>query len=139
MQTYDDTSERAQYLEDSIVGLEKVNKQLAKLLLRKEELTDMIISAIGHDHEGQKTYEHGVWKVEVKTPFVYSLDKKLYESGAIKLPDEFNPIKESVSYSIDKRLVEHYLDKAPKKVRASLIELIEKRPGKAGVTIKERV
>lgn len=131
--------EQEQKFSESISELQKVNKQIAKLILRKEELTDEIISALEHDHEGQKTYEYGAWKIEVKTPFVYSLNKKLYESCAVKLPDEFNPIKESVSYSIDKKLCDQYMQDAPKKIRDALAELIDKKPGKAGVTIKERV
>ena len=124
---------------DSINELQKVNKQLSKLTLRKEELTSQIIEMLGHDHEGQKTYEYGTWKLEVKTPFVYSLNKKLYESGDIKLPDNFNPVKESVFYSIDKRLCDQYMQDAPKKVRDALAELIDKKPGKANVVVKERV
>lgn len=130
--------EREVGLADSIKELEKVNKQLAKLSLRKEELTDSIVKAMGHQHEGQRSYDYQVWKVEIKTPFTYSLNKKLYESGSIKLPDNFNPIKESVSYSVDKLLCDKYLAEAPKKVRDVLVELIDKKPGKASVSIKER-
>jgi len=134
-----DTLERQQCLEESIKELERVNKNLSKLVLRKEELTDAIIGSIGHEHEGQKTYEYNIWKIEVKTPFVYSLDKKVYESGKIQLPKEFNPIKKSVSYSIDKGLCDRYIDEAPEDVRECLVQLIEKKPGKASVVIKERV
>jgi hypothetical protein len=134
-----DTNEQERCFVESIEELQKVNKQLAKLTLRKEELTDQIIGALEHDHEGQKSYEYGTWKIEVKTPFVYSLNKKLYESGDIKLPEKFNPIKQSVSYSIDKRLCDQFMIDAPKKVRDALVELIDKKPGKANVTIKERV
>lgn len=122
-----------------IKELEKVNKQLAKLTLRKEELTDMIISGMSHNHEGQRTYEYETWKIEIKTPITYALNKKLYESGNILLPNDFNPIKESVSYSIDKGLCDIYMLSAPKKVREALAELIDKKPGKASVTIKERL
>lgn len=139
MQDHDQTNEQERCFSDSIAELQKVNKQLAKLILRKEELTDQIIGSLEHDHEGQKSYEYGAWKIEVKTPFVYSLNKKKYESGEIKLPDDFNPIKESVSYSVDKRLCDKYMMDAPKKVRDALAELIDKKPGKAGITIKERV
>lgn len=139
MQEYDHTNEQEQCFVESVKELEKVNKQLAKLTLRKEELTNQIIGALEHEHEGQKTYEYGVWKLEVKTPFVYSLNKKLYESGDVKLPEQFNPVKQSVSYSIDKRLCDQYMLDAPKKVRDALAKLIDKKPGKAGITIKERV
>lgn len=125
-------------LAGKIQELEKVNKQLAKLTLRKEQLTDMIISGMSHNHEGQRTYEYDTWKVEIRTPITYSLNKKLYESGKITLPDNFNPIKESVSYSIDKGLCDKYMESAPKKIQQALAELIDKKPGKASVVIKER-
>ncbi len=128
-----------QGLADYIQELEKLNKQLAKLTLRKEKLTDMIISGMSHNHEGQRTYEYDTWKVEIKTPITYVFNKKLYESGRITLPDNFNPIKESVSYSIDKGLCDKYMETAPKKVKEALAELIDKKPGKASVTIKERI
>ncbi len=127
-----------QGLSAHIKELEKVNKQLAKLTFRKEELTDMIISGMSHNHEGQRTYEYETWKVEIKTPITYALNKKLYESGSITLPVNFNPIKESISYSIDKGLCDKFMLNAPKKVQQALAELIDKKPGKASVVIKER-
>ncbi len=127
-----------QGLADLIKELEKVNKQLARLTLRKEQLTGMIVSGMSHNHEGQRTYEYDEWKVEIKTPVTYALNKKLYESGSVVLPDNYNPIKESVSYSIDKGLCDKYMLNAPKKIRDALAELIDKKPGKASVTIKER-
>ncbi len=139
MRHYDDTSESFRCLDESVKELKNIDKKLAKLLLRKEELTQVVIGALGHEHEGQRTYEHGVWKIEVKTPFIYSLNKNLYESGEINLPENFNPVKQSVSYSIDKRLCDQYLQDAPAKVRNVLVQLIDKKPGKAGVVIKERV
>jgi transposase len=139
MQQLNELNDQELVFLDSVKALEKVNKQLAKLLAQKEELTKNIIDSLEHDHEGQKTYEYGVWKIEVKTPCVFSLNKKLYESGEFKLPSEFNPIKQSVSYSIDKRLCEKYMTDSPKKVREALIELIEKKPGKASVCLRERV
>lgn len=126
-------------LEEDVKELDKVNKNLAKLTLKKEELTSKIIRSLNHDHEGQKTYEYGVWKIEVKTPYTYSLNKKMYESGEIRLPPKFNPIKESVTYSVDKRKCEELMEEAPKEVRDMLVELIDKKPGKPGVTIKERI
>lgn len=139
MQEFNESNEHEHFFSSSIKELDKVNKQIAKLILRKEELTYTIIGELDHDHEGQKSYEYGIWKLEVKTPFVYSLNKKLYQSGNIQIPDNFNPIKESVSYSIDKRRCDQYLIDAPKKVRDVLVQLIDKKPGKAVVVIKERV
>ncbi len=136
---YFNEKEQEHALVDSVKQLQKVCKQMAKLNVLKEELTDLIIASLQHEHEGQKTYEYGEWKIEVKTPFVYSLDKRKYESGTYSFPSEYNPIKESISYTIDKRLCDKVMSEAPNDVREALIELIDKKPGKASVTVKERI
>jgi hypothetical protein len=124
---------------ESVKELDSINKKIARLIVRKEELTDVIIGALEHEHEGQKSYEYDMWKLEVKTPFIYCLNKRAYESEDFKIPQEFNPIKESISYTVDKRLCDKYLNEAPDEVRSLLIEVIDKKPGKASVTIRERV
>jgi hypothetical protein len=134
-----DDSSKTKCLGEFIKELQNVNKQLAKLTLKKEELTDSIVSGLDHNHEGQRTYECGVWKVEVRTPFTYCLNKKLYETGSLILEENYNPIKESISYSIDKGLCEKYMVNAPKNVKHALAKLIDKKPGKASVVIKERI
>jgi hypothetical protein len=135
MQEYSETSENEHYLTVNIKELDRINKKLAKLLLRKEELTENIIGAFGHEHEGQRQYEYDVWKVEIKTPCIYSLNKKRYESGNVSIPDEFNPIKQSISYSIDKKLCDKYWEDAPVDIRSLLFKVIEKKPGKKSVKI----
>ena len=136
---YCDTDVKEECLAESLKELGSINKKIAKLLVRKEELTDMIIGAFGHQHEGQKTYEYDVYKVEIKTPFTYSLDKKRFESGNYKFPKQFNPIKQSISYSIDKKLCDICMISAPDAVKEALFELIERKPGKASVVLKERI
>lgn len=131
--------ERELYLDESIAELNCINKKLAKLLLKKEELVEGIIAALDHSKEGQRTYEHGIYKIEVKTPYVYSLNKKRYEELGADIPDSFNPIKKSIAYSIDKRKCEDMLEIAPPFVRDLLIEIIDKKAGKPSVSIKERL
>lgn len=126
------------FLTCNIQELESVNKKISKLLVKKEELTENIISAFGHDKEGQKSYEFHTWKIEVRTPCIYSLNKKLYESGEYDIPKKFNPIKKSISYTVDKKLFDTNFNAAPEEVKDMLIELVEKRPGKAAVNIKTR-
>lgn len=139
MQEYSDTHEKEQTLVESIKELERINKNLAKLNLKREELTTNIIESFSHSHEGQKTYEYRKWKIEIKTPCIYSLNKKLYESGNYELPEDYNPIRATTAYTINKTMCEEYLNHAPEKVRDSLIALIEKKPGKASVVVKERI
>lgn len=139
MQYYCDTLERERFLEESILEMESVSKKIAKLTLRRDELIKDIIGVLGHEHEGQKSYDYQIWKIEVKTPCVYTLDKKNYESGKYPIPEQYNPIKKSTSYTIDKRLCDEYMQTAPKEIRESLLTLIDKKPGKANVSIKERL
>lgn len=138
MQALDTTGQERCFV-DSFTALREVNIQLARLLLKKDELTKTIIDTLDHKHEGQKTYEYGVWKIEVKTPCIYSLNKQKLESGNFKLPGRWNPVKQSIAYSIDKRLCDQYLEEAPDEVREILVDLIDKKPGKATVLVKERV
>lgn len=125
-------------LDAQVKELESINKRMAKLLVQKELLTESIIKSLGHEHEGQKSYECDVWKIEVKTPFVYSLNKKLYQDESVIIPNEFNPVKESITYTIDKKLCDKYVLEAPEEIKSLLIELIDKKPGKASIVIKTR-
>jgi hypothetical protein len=138
MQYFDEPSEQERCFSEAIKSLQRVNESIEQLSEQRNALIQEIIDALEHSHEGQKTYEYNEWKIEVRTPFVYSLNKKLYQSGFVNLPKEFNPIKESISYTVDKRLCEQYLRLAPQRVKEALIELIDKKPGKPGVVIKER-
>lgn len=127
--------ERQYTLEESVKKLESVNKKLAKLTLEKEELTKIIIAALGHEKAGQATYQVNEYKVTCKTPSIYSLDTKAWKEGDVYLPAEFNPIKESVSYTVDKKLYDDYFNLAPESVRESLVRLVTIKPGKVGVTL----
>jgi hypothetical protein len=134
-----ETAENEAYIHEYIKLLKKTNENLAELLQVKEKVTEKIIGAFNHNKDGQTTYEFQAWKVEIKTPCIYSLDKKKYENGKVSLPTGFNPIKESISYNIDKKLCDKFMSSAPKKVRETLFDLIEIKPGKASVTIKENI
>ena len=139
MQEIDHTDEQERCLNLSVKELDKVNKQLAKLNVKREELIDIIIGSLSHNHKGQKSYEYGEYKIEVKTPNIYSLNTSLYKSGSVKLPDLYNPIKESISYSVDKRLCDQYLQDAPDDVIESLALLIDEKPGKKNVVLSRRI
>jgi len=131
----DNSQERQCVLEDSIKQLESVNKKLAKLTLEKEELTQTIIAALGHEKEGQRTYDVGIYKVTAKTPNIYSLDTRAYKNGDVYLDPQFDPIKQSVTYTVDKKLFDKYYNDAPESVREALVSLVTVKPGKASVSV----
>jgi hypothetical protein len=134
---FDMQNEQENSLLANVDKLKVINREIEKLSLQKEELTKNVIQLLNHKHDGQKTYDLGALKLEVKTPYIYSLDKKKYESAKSMLPAKFNPVKESVAYFVDKRLCDRYIQEAPQEVLDILIELIDKKPGKAAITIKE--
>lgn len=127
---------RQQHIEQLTIELEKLNKCIAKKRIQKELLEQELIAAIGHDYEGSKTYDSGVYSVTIKTDMIYSLDKKAYTSGQIYLPAEFDPITEKVTYEVNKKMFNEYEQTAPIEVRQILNELIEKKPCKPNVSIK---
>jgi hypothetical protein len=124
-------------LVNTITLLEELNDIIAKATLEKESLVKSIIDQLGHQHEGSKSYEHGIYKIECKTPMIYSLDKKAYEEGNYFIDDIFNPVRAKVSYDVEKAAFEKAMQIAPDYVREALTKLITKKPGKAGVTIKK--
>jgi hypothetical protein len=135
MQQQVELHEQEMYLDDQINNLEAVNKKIAKLLVEKEELTASIISLIGHAHEGERTYEHGEWQIKARTPFIYSLNTKMYRSGEVFLDDFFNPIEESISYKVNREKAEEYMQTAPSSARDALLKLITKKEGKKSVVL----
>ena len=130
-----DTTEQQQLLETSIERLQQVNYDIAKLTVEKEQLTKDIIAALGHQKEGERTYDVGIYKVKAKTPYIYSLDTKLYKAGEVYLPSEFDPVKQSTAYTVDKKLFDRYYSTSPADVREALIQLITIKPGKASVSV----
>lgn len=132
------TEEGRFVLEDGLERIREVNEEIANLTVEKEKLTSEIIAALGHDKAGQQSYTHDKYKITVKTPNIYSLDKAAYANGDVYLEDNFNPIRETKAYAVDKALFEHYYATAPESVRDSLVQLITVKPGKPSVVVGVR-
>jgi citrate synthase len=133
---YDTTIEREYVLAGAIEELETVNAEIAKLTVRREELTREIIAAVGHDKEGQKSYNYREWKVTCKTPNIYALDTRAYKSGKVFLPEEDDPVKQSITYTVDKKRFQECYKNATDLVRDSLNKLITVKPGKPSVSVE---
>jgi hypothetical protein len=118
-----------------LYDLNYIQNEIAALKIRQQELEEEVITMFSHTHEGQKTYRYGQYDIKIKTPFVYTLNKRLYESGQYFIPEECNPIKVSLKYDVNKRLCDQFMEYAPETVRDALAELIDKKPGKPSVTV----
>lgn len=129
------TEERQYTLEQSVKQLDKVKKKLKKLKLEEEALTNEIIAALGHEKEGQSTYDVDCWKVTCKTPFIYSLDTNAYKNGDVYLDPAFDPVKQTVKYEVVKSLYDKYFNASPLETRKALDKLVTIKPGKKTVTV----
>lgn len=133
---YDNTQE---LINEKVKALDFVNYQISELAEIKQKLELEIIESLEHVHEGQKSYEVGKYKVTVKTDYIYSLDKEEYAVLKSHLPQEFNPVKESISYTIDKRIIKKAEDYASSDDLMLLGKLISKKPGKPNVKVLANV
>ena len=122
-------------LEDNVKALDFVNYQLAELVKIKQKLELKIIEGLRHEHEGTRTYEVGTHKVTIKTDLIYTLDKEEYEIYKQKIPLEFNPVKESIKYEVDKRLMRKAEEYASKDDMMLMSNFITSKPAKANVKI----
>lgn len=130
--------QREQQAIELTAKLERLNKQLAKLRLDKEQMELELIAVIGHEYEGSKTYDIGERSVTLKTDMIYSLDKKAYMSGDVYLSPEFDPILKKITYEVNKKLFDAYEQIAPLADREALHALVEKKPSKPNVSIRIR-
>ena len=124
-----------QLLEDNVKALDFCNFQIAEILDIKQKLELKIIEGLEHTYEGSKTYEVGKHKVTVKTDYIYSLDKEEYQVYKSKIPAEFNPVRESIKYEVDKRLMRKAEEYASKDDMMLMSNFITTKPAKANVKI----
>jgi len=123
-------------LYDNCERLQVVRNKIKTLEVEEKALVQAIIADIGHEHKGSRTYEVGTYKVECKTPVTLTLDKKAYANGSVYLPEAFDPIEHSVSYTVNRGKYLSMLELAPESVRDAIHALIVEKDGKPNVVIK---
>lgn len=114
--------------------LSEANSQIKKLTSTKRDLEDALISTIGHDKDGQSSYEFDDYQVTVKTTNNYTLDKRLYKELLMKDKDlaEKIPVKSEVVYKVDK---EAFLNMDSQSIRLAM-DFITVKPSKPYVSLK---
>lgn len=97
--------------------LDRINYQVAELQRIKHELEKLVLKETGrveYDEEGniksiskEGRHQHliGKYKVKIKTEMIHKIDKGEYEIVKKSLRAEFDPVKTSVSYRIDNRVL----------------------------------
>lgn len=135
----EEVGKREEYLMNLISEIDYINHELARLKVAKEELEKDLIAAIGHSHEGSKTYNIRDKSITIKTDIIYALDKNAYISGDYYLPPEFDPVLQKVTYEVNKSLFKSYYNHSPAAVRDTLDKLIERKESKANVKIQVKL
>ena len=124
-----------QLLEDNVKALDFVNYQIAELLSIKKKLEEKIKEGIGHCHKGSKTYEVGNHKVTIKTGSIYTINKEEYKIYKSHVSTEFNPVRESMKYEIDSKIMSKAEEYASKEEMLLLSKFITEKPAKLNVKI----
>lgn len=127
--------QRQQRALELIDELDIINKTLSQVKVEKDAIEQEIQSLIGHAHVGHRTYEIGPRKITIKVDQSYSLNTKLYKSGDIYLPPEFDPIKAQTTFKVNQALFDRYENEAPEEVRGILNTLVTKNKERLSIVI----
>jgi hypothetical protein len=102
-------------INEHLANLDRINYQVAELLRIKAEIEKLVIAETGRgefddagnliriSREGRHQHLIGKYKVKIKTDLLYKVNKSEYEIVKSSLRDEFNPVKTSVSYRVDRK------------------------------------
>ena len=97
--------------------LDRINYQVAELLRIKGELEKLVLEQtrrVEYDENGKITnimkegrHQHiiGKYKVKIKTDMICKVNKAEYEIIKNSLRDEFNPVRTSISYRVDNKVL----------------------------------
>lgn len=111
---------------------DSLGKQIAQLELARAKLAENIILATGHDHIGQKTYQHDGVKVTITTKENYTLDKA-------RLNVEWTealPVNRSYSYTLREKDFKAMMEHGSSEQKQLLAEIVTSKPAKPVVKVE---
>ena len=104
--TVEDTKKfNIQELCSQAVAIKSKIDDLSKI---KKSIEDDLRNLLDHSEagEGTQTYKEGNAKISITTGYNYRIDANLYETIGDTLDDRINPVKEKITYSLDKKKLE---------------------------------
>ena len=122
-------------LQDILSTLNNINYQIAELARIKEELEKRVNALLEHHDDGSKTYVVDKFKVTIKSGYNYSLNKDEYEVIGSRLQSCFNPVKQKISYELDKKVIRDCEKYGSKEDVLLLSQVISKKPAKLNIRI----
>ena len=121
---------------EKIENLSAVNRLLKNLNDDKAMLEASIAEDLNHHELGQKTYHiNDDYTVVVVSGFNYCVDKFAYEAIKNKSALRFNPVREKMTYTVDKTVVKEAKKYANTQELLLLSEIISEVPTKLSVKI----
>ncbi len=102
----------------------------------KDELNERLNALLEHKEEGQKTYKIGRYAITVKSGKIFSLDKEEYEVVKNQFTKGLNPVKEKVSYEVDRETLRKIEVYGNENDHILIDKLISVKPSKISVSVK---
>ncbi len=122
-------------IKELAMTLDGISYQVAELLRIKESLEQKLCAMLGHGEDGSKTYTVERYKVTVKTGWIYTLNKEEFAVIGERLPKCFNPVKQRVSYDLDKSIIRECEKYGSSDDLNLLAQLISKKPSKLSIKV----
>lgn len=111
---------------------DSLGRQIAQLELARSKLAENIILATGHDHIGQKTYQHDGVKVTITTKETYTLDKARLNVEWTELL----PVNRSYSYTLREKDFKAMMEHGSSEQKQLLAEIVTSKPAKPVVKVE---
>lgn len=115
--------------------LNTINYEIAELARIKEELEARLSALLEHGDDGSKSYVVDKYKVTISTGYNYTLNKEEYMTLGSRLPTCFNPVREKISYDLDKSIIRDAEKYGSPDDLNLLAQMISKKPKKLHIRI----
>lgn len=136
---FPEVDNKQERIKELAMTLDGISYQVAELLRIKESLEAKLCGMLNHGEDGSKSYTVDRYKVTVKTGWIYTLNKDEYAAIGDRLPKCFNPVRQRVSYDLDKSIIRECERYGSVEELNLLAQLITKKPSKLNIKVSAAV
>jgi len=135
MNDFPEVDNKQERIKELAMTLDSISYQVAELLRIKESLESKLCVLLEHGEDGSKSYTIDRYKVTIKTGWIYTLNKEEFAAIGERLPKCFNPVKQRVSYDLDKSIIRECEKYGSVDDLNILSQLITKKPSKLNIKV----
>lgn len=135
MNDFPEVDNKQERIKELAMTLDGISYQVAELLRIKESLEAKLCTMWDHGDDGSKTYTVDRYKVTVKTGWIYTLNKEEFAVIGERLPKCFNPVKQRISFDLDKSIIRECEKYGSVDDLNLLSQLISKKPSKLSIKV----